>query len=367
MGASTESDGRSRRAPRVRWATALSLLICIVMLALPSVAAATTYTITVTASAHGTVSPVGVVTVPAGGDQTITITPDARYHSYVTPDSAIWHFIGMTSYKFTNVTANHTLDVRFDPNPPVAFQFPDANLQAAVARQLGKQPDQVTDWDVAGLTTLDARNCGIQSLAGLENAANMRVLWLDGNQVSDLTPIADMNLSTLWLSGNSISDISALANMNELFWLELSGNPVSDLSVISNKTAITKLGISSISNCDLAQIAGLTSLQKLSVAGNNLTGLGPIPTFTQLSQLDLSSNHLTDITALGPIVSQLNSLSVDNNDLTDISVLSGMRGQTFLFVRFNDLDLTPGSAAMTTITALQAKVVFVTYSPQNPQ
>ena len=71
-----------------------------------------TYTITASAGANGTISPAGAVTVNYGADQTFTITPSTGYHvADVLVDGVS---VGaVTSYTFTNVTANHTIAASF--------------------------------------------------------------------------------------------------------------------------------------------------------------------------------------------------------------------------------------------------------------
>jgi hypothetical protein len=75
----------------------------------------TTYTITASAGAGGSINPSGAVTVPSGGNQTLTITPAACYHvADVLVDGGS---VGaVTSYTFTNVTSNHTISAGFAIN-----------------------------------------------------------------------------------------------------------------------------------------------------------------------------------------------------------------------------------------------------------
>ena len=76
---------------------------------------AITYTITATAGSGGAISPTGAVAVNSGANQTFTITPNSGYQiSAVTVDGAS---VGaVTSYTFSNVTANHTISASFSAN-----------------------------------------------------------------------------------------------------------------------------------------------------------------------------------------------------------------------------------------------------------
>ena len=70
------------------------------------------YTITASAGANGTISPTGVNSFQQGQSQAFTITPNANYTvAGVLVDGAS---VGaVTTYTFTNVTANHTIAVTF--------------------------------------------------------------------------------------------------------------------------------------------------------------------------------------------------------------------------------------------------------------
>lgn len=74
------------------------------------------YTITANSGANGTISPSGAVSVNGGTNQTFTITPNANYHvADVLVDGVS---VGaVTSYTFTNVTANHAIAATFAINP----------------------------------------------------------------------------------------------------------------------------------------------------------------------------------------------------------------------------------------------------------
>ncbi len=71
-----------------------------------------TYTITATSGANGSISPSGTTTVNYGESQTYSITPAAGYHvADVLVDGVSAGAI--TTYTFSNVTANHTIAASF--------------------------------------------------------------------------------------------------------------------------------------------------------------------------------------------------------------------------------------------------------------
>ena len=71
-----------------------------------------TYTITPSAGANGTISPSGAVTVNSGGSQTFSFTPatGCQVSSVLIDGGSVG---ALTSYTFSNVTANHTISATF--------------------------------------------------------------------------------------------------------------------------------------------------------------------------------------------------------------------------------------------------------------
>ena len=71
-----------------------------------------TFTVTASAGSNGSISPSGTVTVNRGASRTFTITPTTGYHvATVMVDGTS---VGaVTSYTFSNVTANHTIAATF--------------------------------------------------------------------------------------------------------------------------------------------------------------------------------------------------------------------------------------------------------------
>ena len=73
---------------------------------------------------------------------------------------------------------------------PATVNIPDPNLRAAIEKALGKTSGAaITTADMATLTRLDAPNANISNLTGLEHATNLTELSLDGNSISDLSPL----------------------------------------------------------------------------------------------------------------------------------------------------------------------------------
>jgi hypothetical protein len=73
----------------------------------------TQYTITATAGANGSISPNGSVSVTKGADQTFTFTPAVGYQTDAVKVDGTAVNVSGNSYTFTNVQANHSIEVSF--------------------------------------------------------------------------------------------------------------------------------------------------------------------------------------------------------------------------------------------------------------
>ena len=145
-----------------------------------------------------------------------------------------------------------------DVIPGTHVYIPDPNLRAAIAEALGKSINApITVEEMQGLRKLDAENRGIHDLRGLQFAANLDVLGLTHNQISDLSPLAGLiELSRLELGNNPVSDLSPLKGLKNLYDLRLYDTQLSDLSPLAGLINLRALHISFSSYSDVSPLAG---------------------------------------------------------------------------------------------------------------
>ena len=118
--------------------------------------------------------------------------------------------------------------------------IPDKNLANAVRAELGLDPNEpILEKDLRALKQLGAVYKGIKNLTGLEKATNLRMLVLEGNEITNVTP---------------------LANLTQLTWLALKRNKISDITPLANLTQLTHLGLSSNESSDITPLTGLKQL-----------------------------------------------------------------------------------------------------------
>ena len=123
-----------------------------------------------------------------------------------------------------------------DQSDSAIATFEDANLEAAIraALSVGAQ-DDLTCGLVSGLTDLEARDAGIESLVGIQNLTNLT------------------NLTNLDLWPNSITDISALSGLTSLEDLDLSDNPnLSNIQPLLNNTVLGADDLANLINTNVS-------------------------------------------------------------------------------------------------------------------
>ena len=136
-----------------------------------------TYTITASASSGGTISPNGTTQVNSGGAQTYTITPNAGYHiADVAVDGSS---VGtVSSYSFTNVTANRTIVATFAINTYTII------ASASNGGQLSPSGTTVVNWGDTQIYTITP-NAGY----------HITDVFVDGSSVSAVTSYSFTNVT----------------------------------------------------------------------------------------------------------------------------------------------------------------------------
>ena len=221
----------------------------------------------------------------------------------------------------------------------------DAALRYCIERELDKDiGSAITEDDMASIERLSCRLRGpdrsphgaIRSLEGLRFATGLRSLNIEGNAVSDLSPIAKLPLTTLDIEGNAVSDLSPIAKL-PLETLDIYYNAVTDFSALTSLRSLTTLGAGGNPTSDLAPLGGLTGLTTLSMIRSALVDISPLAGLTNLTALHLGGNAISDVSALAALTS-LEQLGLSDNAISDISGLAGLKSLTFLGLSWNFIE-----------------------------
>ena len=295
-------------------------------------------TLTYTASSNNTV----IATVNMSGT-TVTIAPIAAGSATITitaNDSSL------------KITQTFTATVNADLAEET--WMPDANLRAAVRTALGLDEDEaLTQRRLQELTRLEESwYSEIRNLAGLEYATNLNSLNLNGNHISDITPLRDLTaLTYLSLSGNQISDITALKDLTVLTTLWISQNKISDISSLENLTALTALSLNQNKISDISSLENLTALTNLYLEGNKISDISSLENLTALTILYLDDNQVIDISALEDLTA-LATLENNRNQVSDITPLADLTALVRLELGSNQISDISSLEDLTKLTTL---------------
>lgn len=261
-----------------------------------------------------------------------------------------------------------------------AVDFLDRRLREALEEALGKESGAaISGAEMATLQSLDASGRRIANLAGLEHATNLAALYLDRNDITDISPLASLprlahldlddnpvydpgplagltQLSFLGLANTKVRDLSPLTGLFRLEWLRVGGPLLSELTplveiprlrslqiraapharfeVLSRMTQLEQLELVDTGVVDLAPLASLTRLVHLILSGNPVKDLGPLAGLSRVGSLNLSHARISDITPLARM-RNLAHLLLAGNAVSDISVVRGMKRLRLLDVADN--------------------------------
>ena len=193
------------------------------------------------------------------------------------------------------------------------------------------------------LTSLDLRYNPLTNAAALAGLTNLDTLSLDYCPLAKLGFFSDLTrLKYLYLEYANLSDVSTLASLTNLGVLMVSGDPLTNA----------------------AALGGLTNLTTLYAASCSLTNMDFVGSLTRLQALDLHANRIADLPPMSGLA-YLEYLNLAQNRLTNISGLQDLPAPQTVLLEQNLLDLSAGSPALTVISNLWARGVFVSYQPQN--
>ena len=186
----------------------------------------------------------------------------------------------------------------------------------------------------------------ITNLEGIQHLVNLQRLEFWENQVSDISPLQYLvNLQELNFDQNQVSDILPLQNLVNLQWLWFEHNQVSDVSPLQSLVNLELLWFDHNQVSDISPLQYLVNLQELYFDQNQVSNISPLQNLVNLQWLWFSYNQVSNIQPL------VNNVGLGSGDE--------------IRMRYNNLDLAPGSENMNDINTLIGRGVNVYYDPQN--
>ena len=160
--------------------------------------------------------------------------------------------------------------------------FPDRKL-AAWIRGLFEICDtcDILRSKLMELSFLGDNNDSIAVMDGIEFCTNLNTIYLNGNLISDLTPISGLSrLRDIQFVSNQISDFSPLSNLVNLEAVTFNQNSISDISALGSLILISKLDLSdndiSSASGGIEALRNLFNIHVLYLRNNQITDIHPL-------------------------------------------------------------------------------------------
>ena len=260
--------------------------------------------------------------------------------------------------------------------------IPDPNLHRAIVKMLGvsvgtpitvRQMEGFTAFGI-GATWYMGNNLpnilsekNITDLTGMEYAKNLGELAIGGNEVSDLSPIANLTkIERLYFADNNVSDLTPIKNLTKIRFIGMEGNPVQDLSPLANMEELEGIQLShNFLITDISVLAGKEKLKEVLMWGPPITDMSPLANLPNIEHIDLCGNKISEIPSLEN-APKLKKLYLRDNQISDVSILQNLTGLERLNLGNNNLtDITP-LARMTNLKWLDLSENTITdWTPLN--
>ena len=184
----------------------------------------------------------------------------------------------------------------------------------------------------------------------LSQCINLQVLVLDYQQITDLSPLANLPLEYLSLTGNQVSNLRPLSGLTGLQVLDLGENPVRSVEVLAKLTALQEVTLEATGITSVEIFEG-SSIQSLNVRSTWITDFSPLASCPNLSRLiagELPSGAVETLSGLTNLV----ELRLYSTPEVDLSYFVG-------FQKLRDLDLYGSTISHPESLALLPNLRFV--------
>ncbi|MFB0553676.1 MAG: tetratricopeptide repeat protein [Phycisphaerae bacterium] len=190
-------------------------------------------------------------------------------------------------------------------------------VREAVARQLGKKPQELTDEDYKEVEQLDLSRSEISELETLRALVKLKELCLHDSQISNLEPLTSLtSLRELCLSRTRVSSLHPVASLTNLQKLRVNGTKAKKLEPLRNLTGLELLDLGYTPVTNIEPLRGLTNLKMLWIPATQARGLENLRNLVNLQELYLWDTEVSDLEPLKALTSleclQLAGTKVDN-------------------------------------------------------
>ncbi len=245
------------------------------------------------------------------------------------------------------------------PKPDQASEY---LIRQLAAKELNKDPNELTDEDFAGIKEFEIGSIvnsygsgvvddykelsdikllekftGLQELSLLirfpqedipkwvKIMAKWGIIDLRKRFAIDLTPLEKLNnLERLHINSSQIKELEPLSNLVNLRYLSLGDIQVSDLKLLKKLTNLETLQMYQTSISDLEPLRNLSNLQSLDIWDVKVSNLEPLKKLTNLENLTLRGTLISDIKPLKNLAN-LEEFSLSDTKVSSLEPLEGLK------------------------------------------
>ncbi|XP_069760149.1 leucine-rich repeat and IQ domain-containing protein 1 isoform X6 [Narcine bancroftii] len=171
------------------------------------------------------------------------------------------------------------------------------------------------------LKSLILRNCGIETLDGVNNCKGLKYIDVQENNIKNIHSLEIEDLYVLLLSHNKISSMHGLGKCSNLCILELSHNNITRIGGLESLKKLQRLVIDHNQLISTKDLRETPTLIYLDCSFNHLSSIEGIDNCGLLQTLKLQNNNLSELPRFGNHV-LLRDVCLDNNSISSLKELA---------------------------------------------
>ncbi len=167
------------------------------------------------------------------------------------------------------------------------------------------------------LKVLILSDCDLDSLEGIEELTELRVLYVRRNRLRDIEPVRNLeHLAYFDCAYNNIDDYSALCSLTEMKELGIGDNGMAytDLSPLENMTRLSALYAPFCGIDDISVLKNMPDLEYLQLFHNDISDISALANLEKLDYLELGLNKIKNIDALSGL-KRLTHINLESNPI----------------------------------------------------
>ncbi len=241
------------------------------------------------------------------------------------------------------------------------YDFPDPAFKELLLKEVDKPSGELTSEDISKISKkgdLYIQGQNIKSIEGIQIFSSLRSVCISETQVTDLSPLADLNnLESLELVNTNIEDFSHmpdLLNLKRLFIITDREMDIGSLSKLKNLNFLNitfkemnifdipeEDDLNKVMPLDLNQVSKLTELEVIILEYPKLANYNSLAKLKKLRWIKLSSDDPIDLAFVSEM-KRLERIDLSNPSICDLTPLSGLVNLEKITIKRNSLkDVSP--------------------------